>query len=395
MAKLDSAGNWLWAKQIGGSGIQNANALCLDDEGNIYLTGEFSTGITIEDQSLGNLGAYDIFTAKLDANGELIWLQSTGGSANDYAQDITLSVSGSLLVCGYFYGDPSFGSITLERVGNCDLFVAEHDSLGNWQWVINAGSANKNQFAYRLTTDPTGNIYVAGSYTGSPTFGSTTLAADQNRDAYVAKISPTGSWLWAKAMGGSNQDDAYAITIDSEGYLYVSGRYMGNMLIEDEWIYGGSEDLYLLKLNDQGVMQDLTHSSGSGTWTASAKAIACNNTSIICAGHYKGSISLGNYPAAPNPAFPNSTNLLLAKFGTLSSELSAPQEPLISMGENQFSLSWQSVPQATYYIVEAASAPDVTFNDVSSSGSFDGNSWTCSEPGQSRMFFRIKAVGER
>jgi hypothetical protein len=131
VAKLDSSGNWLWAKQAGGTDWDSGNDIAIDTQGNCYITGDFSGRATFGSTSLESSGGADIFVAKLDSSGNWLYAQQAGGSNTnaDTGCGIDTDYNGNIYVTGYFYSDDAiFGDITLDTSGNSDIFVAK---LGN------------------------------------------------------------------------------------------------------------------------------------------------------------------------------------------------------------------------------------------------------------------------
>ena len=137
--KYDATGNLVWAKSMGGTQWEAANDLIVDGSGNVYLTGLFY-GTSDYDPGAGttNLvsnGNYDVFVVKLDGNGDLVWANSFGSSADDFGNSIAVDASGNVIVGGYFQGtvdfDPGTGTDNHSSVGVKDIFVAKFDANGN------------------------------------------------------------------------------------------------------------------------------------------------------------------------------------------------------------------------------------------------------------------------
>ncbi len=132
LSKLDSAGNFNWAKVTSGtSAINFGYGVATDAVGNVYATGEFS-GTTnfysgLPADTLKAIGNKDIYVAKLNPAGNMLWLKQMGGSDNDQGHAVTADRSGNIYTTGYFKTtvdfDPGAGMANLTASGSSDIFV--------------------------------------------------------------------------------------------------------------------------------------------------------------------------------------------------------------------------------------------------------------------------------
>ncbi|MBK8617477.1 MAG: SBBP repeat-containing protein [Anaerolineales bacterium] len=99
VSKLDSNGNFVWAKSMGGEIYDRGAGIAVDSSGNIYTTGAFTTGSYVlnadfdpgpDTAYLTSAGQQDIFISKLDSNGNYVWAKSMGGTDYDYANGISV-----------------------------------------------------------------------------------------------------------------------------------------------------------------------------------------------------------------------------------------------------------------------------------------------------------------
>lgn len=191
VAKLDTNGNWQWAKSAGGDWWDLGHSAAVDYLGNVYITGYFSQTATFGDFYLTSHGDEDIFIAKLDANGEWQWAVRAGGPNYAMGCDITVDHFGNVYITGYFWGTATFGDTTLSSLGNRDVFVAKLDTNGDWQWAKSAGGINGVQ-GNGVAVNYLGNVYITGGFAGTATFGNTDLVSQGNSDVFVAKLSENG-----------------------------------------------------------------------------------------------------------------------------------------------------------------------------------------------------------
>ena len=224
VAKLDSSGNWLWANNAGGTSDECGNGIAVDASGNSYVTGYFDSNATFGYTTLTSNGDYDIFIAKLDSSGNWLWAKNAGGSSNDSGNGIAVDASGNSYVTGYFDSNATFGYTTLTSNGDYDIFIAKLDSSGNWLWAKNAGGTY-NDCGYGIAVDASGNSYVTGCFCRSATFGSTTLTSNGDYDIFIAKLDNCGNWLWANNAGGTSDDRGTSIAVDASRNSYVTGYF--------------------------------------------------------------------------------------------------------------------------------------------------------------------------
>jgi hypothetical protein len=263
ISKLDSAGNFVWAKSIGNPSSQLMQKIIRIDQstGDVYLLGEFYGAIDF-DPGPGNYtmtsASLDLYILKLNQNGNFIWAHSvTGGLMT--TTSMTIDYSGNVYTTGNFQGtcdfDPGAGVNNLTSVSNSnDAFILKLDASGNFIWVKSFSSSNGEQGDY-IIADPRGTpqIYTTGFFTGTVDFdpgpGVYNLTAT-GYENYILKLDTSGNLNWAKVIDAS----VTGIDVDDAGYLFFSGNYSNTDFDLDTGIYylaGGGA--YVLKLNNAGT----------------------------------------------------------------------------------------------------------------------------------------------
>jgi arginine repressor len=217
VVKLDSSGNIIWTKTIGGSSGDEAGSIIRSSDGGYIVAGRTS--------SFG-AGSGDIYVVKLDSSGNVVWAKTIGGSSNDWAISITQSSDGGYVVAGSTW---SFGA------GSGDIYVVKLDSSGNIVWTKTIGG-NSDDFARSIIQSSDGGYVVAGL---TQSFG----AGDW--DMYVVKLDSSGNVIWTQTIGGSNYDEAKSIIQSNDGGYVVVGR---------TWSFGAGYgyDFYVVKLDSSG-----------------------------------------------------------------------------------------------------------------------------------------------
>ena len=226
VAKMDMNGNWLWATQAGSSDLDVGEAITIDNAGNCYVTGYFGETATFGSHTLTSSEDSDIFVAKMDENGNWQWATQAGGSDWDVGNGIAIDDIGNCFVTGEFKETATFGPYSLISSGNYDIFVAKMDANGNWQWVTQAGGSDWDR-SDGIAIDDIGNCFVTGSFYNTATFGSYSLTSSGSNDIFVAKMDENGNWLWVTQAGGSDWEKGLEITTDEMGNTFVTGYYLG------------------------------------------------------------------------------------------------------------------------------------------------------------------------
>ena len=166
VAKFNSLGYCLWAIKAGGKFSDVGRAITIDGSGNTYITGSFSNEATFGPHHITCRGRTAIFVAKMDSNGKWLWAKQSEGTGG-YA--ISSDNNGNIAILGYFYDNANFGSITLETYKPYDIFVAKMDAFGNWLWATKAGREGNVEEIAITTDDTgnsyiTGSFYGTATF---------------------------------------------------------------------------------------------------------------------------------------------------------------------------------------------------------------------------------------
>src|ERR1019366_7986565 len=267
IAKYDANGNVLWAKSAGGTNWDDGYSVATDVSGNVFITGVFwDSSLTFGSTTLPYIGSGDIFIAKYDAGGNMLWAKSAGGTGDDEGRSISTDPSGNVFVSGYFRSPTiTFGSITLTNVAayTNDIFIAKYDGSGNALWAKNVGGipSQYGGAGYSLSADASGSVFVTGNFS-SPTitFDSITLTNAESSgdysDVFIAKYDASGNVLWAKRAGGTNTDVGYSVSVDLSGNVFVTGNFSGSNITFGSYTFtspvGYNYPLFIVKYDGNG-----------------------------------------------------------------------------------------------------------------------------------------------
>ena len=286
--KFDSSGAFQWKQQIEGevytAGITSYaynmyyrfGGLDVDSAGNIYATGTFVSGDTLEVGSLTttSYGGLDAYLVKFNSSGTPQWLRHGGGTSSDYGSDVAVDNSGNVFLTGWGYSSMLFGSISMSATGY--TYVVRYNSSGSATWgdrptgnayyptidVDNQGSFYLSQLIYGANTTVT---YASGvAYTNVVTTNSYT-------PMFVKRDYLNGSWEWATGPT-ANPYTVYTSSIAARDpdYVYGAGMLYGSMGFGNVSLSGSGWDGFV------------THIANCDYLIANAYTIG--NDTIICDG---------------------------------------------------------------------------------------------------------------
>ncbi|HEY6293552.1 MAG TPA: SBBP repeat-containing protein [Terriglobia bacterium] len=276
VSKLNAAGSGLiYSTYVGGSGSDVGSAIAIDASGNAYIAGStsspnFPVTSGVFQSTYG--GGTDAFIVKLDASGSaLSYASYLGGSAADFAQGVAVDSSGDVYVTGSTQS-PDFPVANAFQIGNnnctvvdavttcsADAFVAKVDPAGTtlvYSTYLGGSSADSGQ---AIAVDAQGNAYIAG-YTYSSNFPvqNPLQSSGGGIDAFVTELNARGSGLvFSTYLGGSGTDQAFGLTLDGLGYIYVTGQTQSADFPTTpgvfQTLYGGNGDAFMTKLAARGT----------------------------------------------------------------------------------------------------------------------------------------------
>jgi len=188
--KLDQFGDPLWTQGGGDPTSQSGTAIAVSTLGNVFLGGDFQGTIDIGGGPMVSAGGSDIFVAKLDSSGGPVWSQRFGDSVDQHVVSLAVDTEENVIVTGQFQGTINFGDGPRTSAGGNDIFVAKLDPSGSVLWSKSFGDTAFAQSAKSVATDAGGNVILAGTFGGSADFGGGALVCKGTSNAFVAKLAP-------------------------------------------------------------------------------------------------------------------------------------------------------------------------------------------------------------
>lgn len=282
-----SQNNFPWAKLAPGNGIDEGIAITNDPAGNVFVTGQFTGSVVaFGTTTLTNSANSTVFLAKYDCNGNAIWAKKAICTNNDYGNAVTTDAAGNIFISGYFQSPTIvFGTYSLSNGGNYDLFIAKYDPNGNVLWAKSAGGSG-NEYGYSAKTDPGGNVYVTGSFS-SPTLalGTYSLTNSGASDGYLVKYSPSGTELWANKQAGSTGDENWSVATDAAGNVFITGDYVSPTVAFDTYTITNSGicPIYTAKYDGNGNIM-WVETTGGTNYDFSNWVTIDNNGDVLISG---------------------------------------------------------------------------------------------------------------
>ncbi|HRZ78647.1 MAG TPA: SBBP repeat-containing protein [bacterium] len=248
ITKFDADGKELWTKLFGTEDSDLAKNAAMDDLGNIYITGyTFGCFDNNECYEYSDIVFSDIFLSKISNDGSILWTKQWGTELGDYGSSLKV-YKDHIYIAGYTNSDLD-NNISASPGGE-DIFVTKFNTGGDKKWTKQIGTASMD-YAFSLSLDSSGNIYVTGSTHGefSDYFNS------GNTDIVLIKLNSEGTVLWTKQWGTKTNDIAFSIANDKSDNLFITGSYNDDLDYydtDDENRCISYSEIFLTKLSSSG-----------------------------------------------------------------------------------------------------------------------------------------------
>lgn len=289
---------WIWAKNaavtVGTSGAMG-KSVATDVAGNIFVCGYYdNSSVTFGSTTLTNKGLDNLFIAKYDSGGTVLWAKGAGGTAGDEADGLAADGAGNVYVTGDF-GSPTikFGSSILTNNGQSNFFLVKYDINGNVLWARSAGGIGSGYGAsgISVTVDNSGNVYATGGYFGPIiAFGSDTIRSPQNSSpVFLVKYDANGNELWARISGDTSYGTGYSVATDIAGNVLITGNFSSSHLsfssdtLINEVPYG-AHDMFIVKYDAAGNVSWARNSRDSGSATVASVAVDATGNAYVTGG---------------------------------------------------------------------------------------------------------------
>ncbi|HSL88892.1 MAG TPA: choice-of-anchor D domain-containing protein [Ignavibacteriaceae bacterium] len=291
VAKFNASGVLLWATQGGGESFDNVNAVTTDGLNNVYVAGSFQSYI-----EFGNLnfegGIYtNIYLVKFNANGIPIWLRA--GTGNDFyneVQGLATNNANDVFITGSFGTEADFSGTILTSIAGPDIFLARYDTNGNLIWIKQAGGTAFNEIGFDIAIDSNNDIFITGRFSETVNFDNIVLTSEAFANIFIAKYDLLGNPQWAVQAGDSGYSFGKGISLDPSGNIAIIGN-KGRFFDSPQ---GEGDDIYVGKFRKDGTkIWDFI--AGGNNYNEAGGIVTDNNGELIVTGLFAGLANFGSF----------------------------------------------------------------------------------------------------
>lgn len=314
IAKYSPAGALIWAYSVGGDGLDQANYMGIDANGNVTVIGQtesssFTSGPT-GGHVLTGQGGDDIFIVGLNTNGQYIWSGLYGGGGTERGEEVNADHQGNFIATSIVSSNLTIDGNNINTTGFFNGLVTKFDATGHLLWYINLqGSGDTEVFGDGI--DSQNNIIVSGVFSGDVDFNPRGaphhIISANGKYPFVAKYDSNGQLIWVKTFGGTLIADQSFVNIDSGDNINVSGGFDPSLIFDGgtTTLNGiGQSDVFIAKYAPDGTFKwARSMPSGANTRAFPYQMQTDQDNNIYVAGY----ISDGTGTVDFNPD-PNQTN---------------------------------------------------------------------------------------
>ena len=298
------------AYSIGGSSSDQITSVSATSDGGYIAGGYFSSSsITVGDYILTSAGGQDGMVIKYEADGEVEWATSIGGTSSDYIQSVSATSDGGYIVGGYFSSSSiTVGDYTLinARSGYSDGMVIKYGKEGKVEWATNIGGNSDDLIKSVVESSDEGYIVVGYFESSNITVGDYNLINNSSKtsssdgfDGMVIKYSKEGIVEWATSIGGSSDDQILSVSTTSNGEILVGGYFYSSSITVGDYTLNNSRattssDAMLIKYNADGEVEWATSIGGSYSDQITSVAVGSDG-GILVSGIFQRGITVGDY----------------------------------------------------------------------------------------------------
>lgn len=298
LCKFNSSGTYQYARIIDSAAATSGYGVICDSSSNVYFTGNHAgTTINIKNSTSSNVvttvatlpppvASSQAFCSKFNSSGTYLYSRLVDGTSTDVSYSATSDPTGAMYFCGLYISTGTgyirtssnanvYANVAqLPSVSNGAAFASKFDASGSYQYsrLVDSVSTTTGDYGYSVTCDPSGNMYLAGNYTGTPsiravnssnvasTISSLPASSAANSAAFVSKFDSSGTYQYSRIVDSIGVDQARSVACDSSGNLFLAGRYNGTPDIENQagTVLGSlpastSDAAFLIKFSPDGA----------------------------------------------------------------------------------------------------------------------------------------------
>ena len=293
ISKIDKYGNFIWATKAGGENDDYIYSITSDLDGSSTIEGSFSGSANFSDITLRSSTKEQYFTAKLDTDGNYTWAEVSENKNTESSNIKSVLSDGSYIIAGSFSGNKSFGARSLQSKGKMDVFIAKQNKDGSYDWATTGGGSDYDS-VNAISSIDNNSTFITGTFSGSASFGDTTLNSSNEQEIFIAKLNSDGTYAWANKAGGLGNEYVKSIKSQNDGSSFIIGTFTGVASFGGTSLNSfGGEDTFIAKLNANGSFSWVTQAGGfNKDYGIDISPLADGSTLII--GEFTGEANFGN-----------------------------------------------------------------------------------------------------
>ena len=309
--------NWIWAKNISLIFNDKEDVTAVDNEGNVYLIGDFRLPTTTIGETTitnsSNPNYTDAYILKFNSSGLLLWWKQLGGSKNEEIKSIGSDNNGNIYIIGSYGSSITLGSTTLNGTsGFGGVFIAKLNSNGDYLWAIANNGTNENFKFYDIKADNSGNVFLTGSVK-SPTltFGNVVMSLDSTNPTvndsrvFLAKFNTNGECIWGKVGIHSESENSFtsipsSIAPDNNGgaaicgYFSVNELSFGSITLTKTTQNNNNSNMFVAKFDSEGNEEWASNAGTVYLKNTGANALTIDSLgNVYAGGFFTNSITIG------------------------------------------------------------------------------------------------------
>lgn len=268
---------WSTAMPVGSEGWSECTAVAVDKDGSCVVGGRFTDRLFMGPSGIPAYGQEDVFLARLGPDGTVRWIGSLGGPGQDQLGGIAIDNEGRIYCAGSFRnrmdGDLGPGDLVILGQGMLDGYIGRFGPDGGCQWVMSLGGKSSQVIISDLAIDNTGDLYVAGSFSGNVDFdpgpGIDLRSARGYISSFVTSLDPNGLYRWTQVIGGPLYTKGLTVAARAGAEIYIGGIYNSPADFdpgpgEDYRPFHGDWDIFVTRLTGNGSYVWTRNLSGAG-----------------------------------------------------------------------------------------------------------------------------------
>jgi hypothetical protein len=284
VAKYNKDGVLIWVKTFGGKLDDFANAITGDPEGNLYITGVFTDSAQFEDETLESNGP-DLFVAKLDPKGHLVWAKKMETLGTALVQCIAVTEQGGVFIGGLFSNQ--YNASEKLQYGQTDGFITKLSWQGEVSWTRIVGGPGFDEVNV-LKTDPWGRVVASGNFDQFLFVEDKAFEGQSSKSAFALRMESTGTILWSKTFSGKDaQVHISDATTDLEGQVFICGKFSGESKFDLKTVNSkGQTDIFVACIAKSGDIKWVSEVGGSDVEEAFSISLSENQKSVLVSGSF-------------------------------------------------------------------------------------------------------------